>query len=59
MKESGRKRFWKAFGFDFEDYLSWRPQLRGNSKKSTKRYYAHTTRADEKREVRKELEAEQ
>ena len=58
MKESGSKRFWKAFGLNFVDYLDWRPQMRGNSKKSIKHSWAHTTRSNEKRETKKELETE-
>ena len=51
MKEGIRKAY-RKFSWEFADYLSWRPQLRGNSKRKQKRLFTKVARNILKKELR-------
>lgn len=42
MKEGIRKPY-RKFSWEFTDYLSWRPQLRGNSKHKQKKLFTKSS----------------
>lgn len=54
MKEGIRKPY-RKFSWEFTDYLSWRPQLRGNSKHKQKKLFTKVARNLAKKFLRKQI----
>lgn len=54
MKE-GIRNAYRSFGYEFADYMDWRPQLRGNSKRKQKRVFTKGARQAAKISLRNEM----
>lgn len=54
MKEGIRKAY-RFTSWEFADYLDWRPQLRGNTKKRQKRIFTKGARRNSKKIIISEL----
>lgn len=51
MNKQGMRKRYYSFSWEFADWLSFRPQLRGNSKKKQKLIFAKKARQLEKQEI--------
>lgn len=53
--KQGMKKRYHSFSWEFADWLDWRPQLRGNSKKKQKHVFAKAERRAEKQVIQEEI----
>lgn len=54
IKEGMRKQY-HQFGWEFANWLDWKPQLRGNSKKKRKHIFNKLARRNKNKIISKEL----